>query len=298
MSIVAAPGATFYPSVDWNATGATLGVRLRRVTDGVDLIARSTVGISESPAGSGIYVLTAGMTAPTTAGQIYLVEWDDTVDFVAEDLTVTYSAAGASVPLATDLCTVSDVREYLQKGVSELAHDDIIQTFITDASRILEAYAMRDFAERLATTRTFRVDGCLVDLNPHDLRTATTVTLDPNGTPSVLAAADYKLMPSGASLLGTYYQMRLRGSLSTSSSTLTEFGFGEISILGTWGPAAVPVDVRHATVITVGLWVRREVAARGSLNPDYELDGVDLRPLAMPGAAMRILAPYTRMVLV
>lgn len=293
MSIVSAPGATFYPSVDWNSTGATLGVRLRRATDGVDVIARSTAGISESPAGSGIYVLTTGMTAPTTAGAFYLVEWDDTVDYVAEDLTVSYSGAAASVPLATDLCALADVKAYLQK--TDTTFDSILASLISRASAAIERYCSREFADKGTLTRTFSVDGPLVDLMPYELRTPTVVTLDPNGSPVALTTDQWLALPSSRSSLGTYLQLRTSRYTYLGSARSDSFGVGEISITGAWGAAVTPLDVAHACVQTAGLWFRREVAARGS-GSDLEF-GEDLRPLSLPGSAIRLLAPYTRTVL-
>lgn len=91
------------PSVTMEATASgfnsglvgTIGVR---VTDGQGgtTIARTTSGIVESPAGSGIY--TATFTSPSVVGQFEVV-WDDggsPATWAAEDLTVT---ASGSVPV-------------------------------------------------------------------------------------------------------------------------------------------------------------------------------------------------------
>lgn len=301
MSISSAPGALIYPAVDWGTSGATLGVRIRRKTDGVDVVARVTVGVSESPALSGIYVKTTGLTAPSTGGAIYEVVWDDTVNYASEDLTVSYSAAAASVPLATDLCTVADVESAMEATSTPASVATLIQTFITAASSLIENQYQRNFAPRSAQTYTFKVIGFSVDLAPHDLRTATTVTLDPQGTATVLAATQYRLSPSGAeSNLGTYTNVQLSRLQNLYSSSVTNFGYTELGILGDWGPATIPPDVQRACALTVASWLSARLNNQTSnLLGDLAEDGRDLRPdrfggFAIPFDAHMIFRQYER----
>lgn len=90
-------------SVESTATGftsglvGTIGVR---VTDGVGgtTIARTTSGIVETPASSGIYVAT--LTAPANVGQ-YQVTWDDggsPATWAAEELTITTTGTQSVTP--------------------------------------------------------------------------------------------------------------------------------------------------------------------------------------------------------
>lgn len=93
--IYAAPGATTEIVADNFATGlaGTIGYRVR-TSAGADSIARTTVGIVEDIAGSGIY--RANITAPATAGQ-YTIVWDDgagSPKYATEELVVTYTAPG------------------------------------------------------------------------------------------------------------------------------------------------------------------------------------------------------------
>lgn len=294
MSIVAPPSTLIYPVVDWNATGVTLGVRIRRVTDGVDVVARTTVGVVESPAASGIYVQAAGLTTPATAGTFYEVVWDNTSDFAIEDLTVSYSAVTVTAPTGTDLCTLANVKDYLQKTDSNF--DTILQSLITRASAVIENYAMREFADKGTLTRTFQQDGSLVDLLPYDLRSVTTVTVDPVGAATVITSSQYALRPLSKTMLGTYIQLRTSAYTSLYSERRSSFGSSEISVTGSWGAATTPLPVVQACVVTVGLWFRREIAARGNAASDWDIDGVDLRPLSMPGAAQRLVDPYRRTV--
>src|ERR1035437_1156467 len=90
--IYTAPGATIAPSTDPTRSGLVGTIGIQIVQGAVTLVARTTAGIVESPAGSGIY--TATLTAPTTAGD-YLVVWDTgggTPTWLDENLTVTSTA--------------------------------------------------------------------------------------------------------------------------------------------------------------------------------------------------------------
>jgi len=56
----------------------------------------------------------------------------------------------------------------------------------------------------------------------------------------------------GADGTGTYTRMMLGASVALSGARASEFGVAEVSIAGTWGAAATPVDVAHACVVAVG----------------------------------------------
>ncbi len=97
--IFAKPSTSFESTATGFPTGltGTIGVR---VTDGVGgtTIARTTSGIVETPAGSGIYVAT--LTAPVSIGQ-YQVTWDDAgspTTWAAEELTVTATGSQTVTP--------------------------------------------------------------------------------------------------------------------------------------------------------------------------------------------------------
>jgi len=296
-----APGTTFYPNLEWTVSGlvGTLGVRITRDSDGATVLARSTAGITEFGS-SGEY--TATLVAPTTAGE-YTIRWDDgatTVGHVAsEGLTVTYSAGGVAVASGTDLCAVSDVKAAMEQQVPSTTLDTLIQTYITAASRMIENRYMRDFAPVASATYTFKVIGYMVDLTPHDLRTATTITLDPNGTPVVLASTQYRLSPSGAeSNLGTYTAVVLSRLQNLWSTSVTNYGYTELSILGAWGPAALNDDVRRACALTVASWISAKVSTGFQLD-DLTSGDATLRPdrfggFAIPLGAHMILDQYSR----
>jgi len=163
--IVVAPGATFYPRLEW-PTGSlvgTIGIRITKDSDASVALARQTTGITEPFPGQYI----AAITAPSTAGE-YTILWDERSTAVGhtavEDLLVTSSAATPAT--GTDLCSLSDVKAYL--GRSDTVFDSVLSSLITRFSRRIEEWAQREFADHGTATRTFRVDGSLVDLAPYE----------------------------------------------------------------------------------------------------------------------------------
>lgn len=97
--IFAKPSTSFESTATGFTSGlvGTIGVR---VTDGVGgtTIARTTSGIVETPAGSGVYVAT--LTGPANVGQ-YQVTWDDAgspTTWAAEELTITATGTQTVTP--------------------------------------------------------------------------------------------------------------------------------------------------------------------------------------------------------
>jgi hypothetical protein len=103
VSIYAPASSTFTAEFHGAATGL-VGTVAVQVLDaaGTVVIARSSAGIVEAPAGSGVYIATR--TAPATAGA-YTVLWDTgtvTPDTTAiEDLEVAAAAASTGVTVET-----------------------------------------------------------------------------------------------------------------------------------------------------------------------------------------------------
>jgi hypothetical protein len=94
--IYSKPSVSFEAAASGFDTGLT-GTLAVRVTDGQTgtSIARTTVGITEFPNGSGIYGVT--LTAPSDTGQ-YQVVWDDGTNWASEELTVTFTGSVYVVP--------------------------------------------------------------------------------------------------------------------------------------------------------------------------------------------------------
>lgn len=301
--IYSQPSVSFEASTAGFDTGltGTLGVR---VTDGVGgtSVARTTSGILEYPAGSGVY--TATLTAPATGGQ-YLVVWDSggaSPQYAAEELTVNTTGSSEVVPSGTALCTLSDVRAFLELPAGDTGRDTLISDAINPVSAAITRYCQREFTPTTNATRIFRLDvGQLkVDLAPYDLRTASTVTLHPEqASPITLTATtQYQLQPLPPSL-GVYSSVRLAGNLANlfQSDSARFFGYAQVSISGDWGFASIPTDVRRAAVIAVASAIRRDVPALdlGDVLADPRQMTPD-RPInyALPAASLRMLSPFKR----
>lgn len=299
----ASPGAAFDASVQGFPSGltGTVGVQILNADDGSVVTARTTAGIVESPAGSGIYGVR--LVAPIVAGQ-YLVVWDTGTigpSTTAEDeLLVTSSQVASGLPGPGDLCALADVKAFL--GSSDTTFDTQIQALITPASLAIIREAEREFAPAsAAVTRRYRWDAgtLLIDLAPYDLRTITSVTLSPEGgSPSVLAdSTDYQGSPV-TQPHGTFTTLRMSNLLLVRiSTTLFRFGYMLVDILGDWGFPTVPADIRQACVVTVASWLRRDIASFG--QRDYPGPGGQIAPDApsvytLPPAALRMIRPYRR----
>lgn len=117
-----APGSTFEAVLSGAPTGltGTLGVRLLD-NAGAEALARTTSGITEFPAGSGVY--SAVLTAPSAAGQ-YSIMWDpgsvapETV--ALEDLFVTNSAPVVAIPTPPDPPATYTVLDWLRRILEDV----------------------------------------------------------------------------------------------------------------------------------------------------------------------------------
>lgn len=198
---------------------------------------------------------------------------------------------------AGDLCTVEDVRSFLQKQDADSEQDLILAALIGRASVAIMRYTEREFAPAGDPGVARKFELCdewydtILSLAPYDLQTATAVKLDTDLASAVtLTAEEYRLMPRPARD-GVYNRIRLRPQTASSS---TWFGdIREVEITGTWGFPAVPEDVRHAAVVTVADWFRRDVAA---FSTTFNLDtgALDV-PQAVPRSVLPVLDAYRRM---
>ena len=92
---------------------------------------------------------------------------------------------------AQDLCTLAEVRAFLELPNADTGRDTLISNTITPISDAISRYTQREFISTASATRTFRLDvGSLsVDLNPHDLRTVSALTLHPEATSPITLTA-------------------------------------------------------------------------------------------------------------
>lgn len=292
--IYAQPSASFEATVSGQPTGltGTIGVRILD-NAGATSSPRVTAGIAEYPAGSGFYTIT--LTAPSTAGQ-YSVFWDtgtvSPTTTVAEDLVVSSTAPAASVPSGSDLTTVAAVRSFMQKPAGDTGQDTEIQNLVTRASGAIMHYTEREFAPATSTptARTFEYKGGgWLDVAPYDIRTVTQIRLDTDeSSPTTLTSTEYRLYPYPARH-GVYTALRLGPYLVHSRARWQQ---RLVEITGTWGFATVPEDVAHACIVTVAMWLRRDVTP---FESTFSIDEGRLeRPAILPSSVIAALAPYKR----
>src|SRR3990167_620822 len=204
-----------------------------------------------------------------------------------------------------DLTTLAAVRARLELPTDETGRDTLISAYITSASDAIMREADREFAPATsAATRRRRVfpakrvrGNLLVELAPYDLRTVSTMSLNPEeSSPTTLVATtDYILEPVGAPL-GVYGYVLLRNTLVLNSTLLNRFGFAYLDIAGAWGFSAPPSDVAEACIDTVVSWLRRDFRAFADLDVS---DGRSLAPFpvgtySLPVSALKKLTPFRR----
>jgi hypothetical protein len=111
------------------------------------------------------------------------------------------------------------------------------------------------------------------------------------------ANTDYTLRPL-PSTTGTYQTLWLSPRLVFYSQLAIFFGYAQLSVLGDWGFATVPADVKRACIVTVTSWMDKPVATYGAQEMDS--GGRVMVPdtaggLSLPNAAKRLLEPYRRL---
>jgi hypothetical protein len=267
------------------ATGQ-LGTLTFKVIDppsGAVVIAESTSGITEVV--SGVYSRT--FTTPATVGE-YLIVWANGAQLAAEELTVTHSQTLASGPSGTDLCSLAQVREFLQKPASDIGQDAVIAATITRASALIIDECQREFAPITASqARDFAWFGGWVNLAPYDAATVTTVVADPDGTDPV-TVTEWTGWPA-PSRHGVITDL-----IVANLTPPTGIEPVIIRVTGTWGFPSIPQAVQHACVLTVATHLRRDVAA---FTTTFNLDENRVeRPMSLPSAAWSALQPYRRTV--
>jgi hypothetical protein len=303
--IYSAPGAPIEAVAQAFSSGlaGTVGVRIRDNV-GNDSLARTTAGVVEDIASSGIYRVT--LVAPSAAGQ-YSIVWDDgSGNYATEDLVVTSNApVYASGANLIDWVTTQELKDQLE--IAGTGRDTTITAAITAASRSLNRRSRREVTPQSSgITRTFSVpvraskgDMLTLDLAPFDLRVATTVKLHPEqATPTVLTAnTDYTLWPvGGRRTTNTYTQLRLSYYITSLWSTFADrFGVVQYQVVGDWGiwdTASVPEDIKRACILTAGSWIDKAIAEYGTdfAGQPRAMQTSIYDGYAVPRAALNILA--------
>lgn len=253
-----------------------------------------------------------GTVAPT-AGQG--ANGDYYENFATGDIYLKSAGAWAIVVNTGDtsidpaaLCTVSDARAWIRRfhASGTTAGDDtqILTILINSVSRAITRYCQREFVPTNAATRTFEYRGQgFLSLAPYDLRNITSVSLAGQAlvASTGVGSGDFYPMPRNAGFDGTYLYLVLKRYLqvyppnSLYAPTLNE---RDLVIVGDWGMAAVPADVKLACLIAVADMYRNpeQTATRGT--GDFAVSEIqDSNPGSddsLPHGAIRLLEPFVR----
>lgn len=288
--IVVAPGASFEA---WSqfGTGATVGARIRDGA-GADFLARTTVGVTEDIAGSGVF--RRSFTAPTTAGQYQLV-WDDGTTFAIEAVTVTSSSV-ATVLSGTEYVTVAELKETLGLTGQTFADADLALVLSAAARDIDEACGRRFYLDDDATSVRYYSPDSARRLMIDDLVDLTSLKLDRDGDgvyeETWTDGTDFVLEPLNAATDGWPYESVARRVVSGQSFPV---GYEKsVEVTGQFGWPAVPDTIRAATSILASrLFKRSREAPFGIVTVGADV-GAAMRLARTDPDVASLISPYRK----
>lgn len=257
------------------------------VTDPTGAVTTYTYGSSPgfTKASTGVYALQ--VDAEVAGSWLYRFLGTGTYQAAVEG-TFLVAARGA-----VNLCTLADVRQFLQKDASETNQDAVITSLLPRATRAIQSYTERQFLPEYAVARTFEVQPreMLVNLAPYELRTITSVVLLPDTT---LDSTAWRGWPT-AGRDGTFLLLRLYLTATTVVAGQPYPFADQVTITGNWGMAAVPEDVKQCAIVTVATWMRQYVEAGGAQVFTGRDDIADAdRPEFLPAPVRGALNHYRR----
>jgi len=176
-------------------------------------------------------------------------------------------------------------------GAADVVDDAVIEDIIEAVSRWIDGKTARTFYARAGETRYYDTpDGRELWLDD-DLLAVTTLT---NGNGSVVAAADYVLLPNNAS---PKYAIKLLAGTSITWERKPTYNTPEraITVLGNWGySATAPDDIRQACLLAADNIYRRRFGENTSGIANVTAAGIVITPADIPGTVLALLRPYVR----
>lgn len=198
--------------------------------------------------------------------------------------------------MAVELTDVESVRQFMQKSLSDKLQDEDIEVLILQASEAIERHCNRQFVREGEGTRSFEflpntgLD--LIDLKPYEFRSVQEVVLDPDLTPVVLVASQYRLWPY-PSRDGTFFGLRLANLPEAKipsplpTTPVMPYQTRRVDVKATWGMATTPKGLQHWANVTVESWahLRRDpgMGAGEAFTEGSPVRGYDLPPAAFYG---------------
>lgn len=274
-------------------TGATVRFKMRPV--GSSTLKVDAAATVTTPAAGAVEYAWASADVDTAG--LFLAWWEVTSSSKTQDLNEALVEFRAHAQSATSLVELAEVRLALELDETDLDKDAEILELLEAASQAIALEVDRELLPTASATRRVASVDRYVDLSPYDLRTATTIVLDPDGAALTLVAGqDYKLLPVGGSRVGgTYLALELdRGLVLDSLEGSYRFGVVELSIAGAWGMAAVPEVVKAATIATVRSWLRRDVSTYAGYVEDTSGPVPAAPTYGIPAAARNLLRAVYR----
>ena len=268
-------------------TGGTIAVRVRDGA-GADALARTSVGVTEDIAGSGVRRYT--LTAPSTVGQ-YEIVWDNGTSYDLESLTVTSSGAPPSAS-GTDYITLAALKSTLSMTGVTFADADLTVA-ISAASRAVDKLCARRFwPDSSDQTRYYSADR-VRKLEIDDLITLTTLASDDDNSMtyanSWASGSDFVLSPYNAAADGEPYTAV--EALPSGNFTFHNRYPKSVKLTGLFGWSAVPVDVVSATTFLAARIVRLMREAPFGV---VAFDGMVYHVAKADSNVMMLIGPYMR----
>ena len=277
MSIYAQPGQSFEAAADEFPSGltGTLGVRIDDTPVGTPVLARTTAGIVEHPAGSGLYSVV--LTAPIAEG-VYSIVWDSggaAPIYAREELRVSGQVIGGLPPSPTGYMSTADL--VAASSLPELA---ALSAARREALRQEAIHAIEDFAGQsftqegtVAAPVTKAVDGSGSDVLWLPKRLASLVSVTIAG----IVVANATRLSDGFRLarpewIGNYYTRALEMDHSGGFPR----GQGNIAVSGVWGwlGSEFPAAVNTALLYQMEDMARAESSLLGATAAGFRTAGI------------------------
>ena len=202
--------------------------------------------------------------------------------------------------MATDYCTLANVREFGKFAASDTAHNTLIENLIDRVSALFDLDCGRVIVPNADSTHYFTLDDiadCDMEggIKTGDLvldDTLLSVTTLTNGNGDSIASSEYFLMPRS-------YERKSFIRIKEASTVAWDFDTdGFIAVAGRWGyTASVPEDIRQAAIETVLYNFHRAGEAMKVVDrPQTSLDGVTYHPIQWTVFAKQVLKQYRKRV--